>query len=232
MTEEKVKRGLFLIGIVLVVLFLSSCEAVFTYSPLSFFQRDPANMSTAQKISYAEEALSSGNKEAMAKAYNSIKDLAAKNPKDVELNMLAAKLAVELSGVPDVINEIVQGKIDLSGSDGGKQIADFLAGGGVDPSLMIEASTYYINAEDNGAELSSTDYIMGAMGILLDAANDISPDYSSISDPNEWSGNSSVQAKVKEATDFLDKGLAGLSDDDPAKEVLQQFSNFIGSYAS
>ncbi len=230
MAGKEVRKGLFLLLGVLSVLLISSCEAIFTYSPVSFLQRDPANMSTAQKVSYAEEALSSGNKDAMLKAYESIKDLASKNPKDVELNMLAAKLAVELSGVPDVIDEIVQGKIDLGGNDAGKQIADFLGGNGVDPSLMIEASTYYVNADSNGGDLSSTDYIMGAIGILLDAADDVSSDYSSISDPSAWSSNSSAQTKAKEAADFLDKGLAGLPDNDPAKETLQQFSDFIGNY--
>ncbi len=232
MMVKRIKRELFLIPVILLGLVLFSCEAVFTYSPVSFLQRDPANMSTAQKVSYAEEALSSGDKTAMAKAYNSIKDLASKDPKNVEINMLAARLAVELSGVPDVINEIVQGNLDLSGSDAGERIADFLDQSGVDPSLMVEASGYYLNAESNGGDLSSSDYIMGAMGILLDAANDISSDYSSISDPDAWSSNSSAQTKAKEATDFLDKGLEGLSSDDPAKDVLEQFSNFISSYTS
>ncbi len=231
------KRFLVLSGmfftLMVILMVISSCEAVFTYSPVSFLQRDPANMPTAQKITYAEDALASGETAAMQKAFNNIKELAKNSPDDPDINMLAAKLAVELSGVPDVVDQIVQGDIDLSSDNAEEEIAEFLEK--VNPELMVEAGQYYQNADSNGGDLSSTDYIMGAMGILLDAADDVSGkegDYSSVSNPDEWASNSSAQEKVEDAVEFLNEGLENMDDNDPAKDILEQFSSFIGDYAS
>ena len=68
---------------------LTGCEAIFTYSPFSFLQRDPANLPLEQKIAWAEAALSSGDREAMEKAYKALKDDATGSI-DAKLTLLAA----------------------------------------------------------------------------------------------------------------------------------------------
>ena len=80
-----------------VLIVLIGCQAVFTFSPVSFLQRDPSKLSLDQKKTYAEDALASGDSDAMLAAYNAIKDDATGST-DGELNLLAAKLAMELSG--------------------------------------------------------------------------------------------------------------------------------------
>ena len=39
------------------VVLMTGCQAIFTYSPLSFLQRDPSKMSLDQRINFAEQAL-------------------------------------------------------------------------------------------------------------------------------------------------------------------------------
>ena len=227
-------KSIFSIAIVFfIILIFSSCQAVFTYSPLSFLQRDPSTLSAEEKVAYAENALSSGDAESMKKAYNALKDLLADNPDDPSLNELAAKLAVELSGVPTLIEGIVSGDIDLSGSSAGSDIAGFLSQEGVSPEYMEEAAQYYVTASENGADLDPTDYIMGSVGLLISAADEASGnkgDYSAIEDPSTW--DSTAKATASDALDLLNEGISGLSADDPAKSVLEGFSDFIDDYTS
>ncbi|GEM_PF-954272 len=222
---------LMIAGVSMLLLMLSSCQAVFTYSPLSFLQRDPSTLSEAERVAYAEDALSSGDTTAMQKAYDSLKALLADNPDDPTLNELAAKLAVELSGVPTLVEGIISGEIDITGTTASQDIANFLSGSGVDPSYMEEAADYYVAADTGGADLNSTDYVMGSIGLLIKAADEASGntgDYSTIEDPSTW--NSTARSTATDALNFLNEGISGLSADDPSKAILQNFSDFISDY--
>ena len=88
----KAKRSL-LMGLAAAALlaFLVGCQAVFTFSPMGFLQRDPSRLPLAQKMTYAENALASGDDQTMLDAYNAIKNDAAGSA-DGDLNLLAAKL--------------------------------------------------------------------------------------------------------------------------------------------
>ena len=55
---------------IVVAILFGACERVFTVAPLSFLQRDPANLSNEQLIAYAEDALAAGDRDAMLAAYN------------------------------------------------------------------------------------------------------------------------------------------------------------------
>ena len=61
-------KYIFLILAIPVLLFFMACQDIFTYSPFSGAQRDPSTMTDAQKINYANDALSSGDDEAIEKA--------------------------------------------------------------------------------------------------------------------------------------------------------------------
>lgn len=74
------------------------CEQFFTYSPLSFLQRDPSTLPMDQRISYARLALEGGDKETQKDAYNAIK-----GSDDPEVQLLASKVAVGASGLNDAI---------------------------------------------------------------------------------------------------------------------------------
>jgi len=219
--EKKSTVFIFLLSIA-VIFIMSGCQAVFTYSPLSFLQRDPSTLSAAEQRTYAENALASGDADAIAKAYDAIKVLLEGNPDDPELNLLAAKLGVEVSGIPSLIDQIIQGSLDLSGPDALDDVSDFINSDSVDPQAMIDAGTYYQNAESSG-ELTSTDYIMGSLGILLGAASG-----EDLSDPDSWDAAS--QNEAQDAADFLNKGIDSLAADDPARDILTGFSDYMGNF--
>ncbi len=51
---------------------LVGCQAMFTYSPLKGLQRPPSSMTPAQRLTYAQDALASGDTAAMTAAYQAI----------------------------------------------------------------------------------------------------------------------------------------------------------------
>ena len=56
------------------VLVFGGCQAIFTYSPLTGLQTPPSSMTPAQRLTYAQDALASGDQSAMLKAYDAIKN--------------------------------------------------------------------------------------------------------------------------------------------------------------
>jgi len=54
--------------VVFITIVFSGCQAVFTYSPFSFLQRDISSRPVEVQVSRAREALSSGDTEQMAEA--------------------------------------------------------------------------------------------------------------------------------------------------------------------
>ncbi len=76
---------------------LGSCEAVFTYSPLSGLQRDPSSLPTGQKITYAENALASGDPDAIRQAYDAIDEELQDGGLDAGTEEVLRRLAVDLS---------------------------------------------------------------------------------------------------------------------------------------
>ena len=129
---------------------------------------------------------------------------------------------MEVSGIPSLIDQIIQGSLDLSGPDALDDVSDFINSDSVDPQAMIDAGTYYQNAESSG-ELTSTDYIMGSLGILLGAASG-----EDLSDPDSWDAAS--QNEAQDAADFLNKGIDSLAADDPARDILTGFSDYMGNF--
>jgi hypothetical protein len=154
--------------ILLVLMILSACQDIFTYTPLKGLQRDPSTLSAQQRLVYAQDALASGDKNAMLAAYNAIKT--DTSPDAVHLT---AELGIELSGVPGLINEAVTNESTLTGS--GNTITAYLAAHpGLDPSLMVAAGNSMLALAQAGYPLSTNDRILGAIGLAMGAA---SPSY-------------------------------------------------------
>ncbi len=185
------------------VFVLAGCQAIFTYSPLSFLQRDPANLPLDQKITWAENALASGDPEAMATAYAAIKD-------ESGVDYLAANLALELSGVPQLLFEVIEGDIDYSTIT---DMENFLQQ--LDSSYVSAAGGHYNDtlANDPGS-LTGTDYILGAASLLFQAA-----------DLN--GGSMGAGIVTTDAAAFAAAGLGTMSVDDPAYEYMDQLNTFI-----
>lgn len=77
------------------------CESVFTYSPISALQRDAANLDPEEQIAIAEEAISSGDTEALTELLDDLRE--SENP---EVLSVATDVAIALSGVPALITEV------------------------------------------------------------------------------------------------------------------------------
>ena len=150
-----------------------SCEQFFTYSLMSWAQRDPSNLPEAQQIAYAESVLGSGDKDAMADAYDAIKD-----NDDPDVQLLASKLAVGASG----INEAVAQALEDLEAGGTGEITDYL--GNVNADMLDNAVTSMAAATDDpntASEVTPEEYLTVAAASLISAVDNgiLSPDASS-----------------------------------------------------
>ena len=140
------------------ILIFISCQAVFTYSPLESFQRDPSTLSPEQRIAFAESALASGDVEVMAAAYEAI--AGSDNP---ETNLLAADLAIGASGLTDAITSLVSQSEEADFED----LFD-----SIDTDMLDNAVTEFSNAEDGETDISGDQYINAAAALVLSIGGD------------------------------------------------------------
>ncbi len=197
---------------------LSACQAIFTFSPLAFLQRNPENLPLEQKIEYGRNALASGDLQTMRTAYDSLQGI-----ETVDALYVSAELAAELSGVP----RIVLGLAGISGdqlyltegnlSDLGGYLSTFDA----DPALLMEAADLFSSSLSLGQTLQPLDYLYGSLGLLLTAAQqpDGSLDFSTTTDPG-------FVARLPDAIAFLDLGIAALPPQPANDPILVFFSTF------
>lgn len=87
---------------------LTGCQAVFTYSPFTFLQRDFSDLSTEQKVTHAREVLETGETTEIAAAYEAVDALINPEDPDPELSVLAADLAFGASGVTEVLSGVLE----------------------------------------------------------------------------------------------------------------------------
>jgi hypothetical protein len=147
--------------ILFVLMILAGCQDIFTYTPLKGLQRDPSTLSSEQQLVYAQDALASGDRDAMLAAYNAIKT----DTGDDAVH-LTAELGIELSGVPGLINDAVTDESTLTGS--GTTIADYIAAHpGVDPALMIAGGQSINTLAGAGYPVSTNDRLLGAIGLAM-----------------------------------------------------------------
>ena len=192
-----------LLVVLILLLSLSGCELIFTTSPLSFLQRDPANLPPAQRIAWAEQALASGDPAAMAAAYAVIKDQAASSS-DPELTYLAAMLALELSGAPAMLMAVLSGSAEFTSA---ADVEEVFAS--VDTAYLSEAGGFFQATHDNdGSFLSGTDYILGCMCLLFEAV--------------ETNSGNAAGADYSDLNDFALDGQTAVGADDPAYDTLQE----------
>ena len=89
-----------------------SCENVFTYSPLVALQRDAANLAPEQQVALAEEAINSGNEEAMSELLDALSE-----SEDPTVLPVAADLALTLSGGPEIATALTTTALSLDPED-------------------------------------------------------------------------------------------------------------------
>jgi len=203
------------LGRAVFLLALSGCQALFTTSPVAFLQRDPADLPLEQRIEWARQALGSGDEEAMAKGYEAIYDDAS-GSSDGELTYLAASLAMELSGAPQLAYEIIEGNISYTDET---DLQAFLET--VDGTYVVDAAGFFqATLANDPALLSGSDYLLGAGCLLFQAGEENGGDLTALS-----------AAQVADAQAFVAAGLANLPAGDPALTYLEDLQGFLSDPA-
>ncbi len=146
-------------GLMLAVM-LSSCQAVFTFSPLASFQRNPATMTAAQQITYAQQALATGDPSTMKAAYDAIK-----SSTDPEVNLLAGQLAFGASGATDALTQALA---DVASGGSLPSINTVLQN--VDITLATAGAVNIQNASSGGATVTDSQYAIASAAYIVVAA--------------------------------------------------------------
>lgn len=198
------KKIILIVLAVITVLIYTSCQQVFTYSPLSWAQRDPSGMPEPQKIAYAKSLLSSPNATTsdIKTAYNMINKLVTANPQDADLQLLAADLALGGSGIIDIIGSIDPS--DLESVNVEALVTD------IDLSLVSASADHVVAAEAIDPDAISPDQYLDTGIILLGkAADEAVGGFSALSTIN--SGDDGWSTLVQ-ANSFIIKGGGDISD--------------------
>ena len=147
--------------VLFVLMILTGCQNIFTYTPLKGLQRDPSTLSSEQRLVYAQDALASGDKAAMLSAYNAIK-----TDTSADAVHLSAELEFELSGVPGLINDAITNESLLT--QNGATLATYIAAHpATEPALMMDAGLRILALDSTGFSLGTNDRLLGAIGLAL-----------------------------------------------------------------
>lgn len=150
---------------------LVGCEAIFTFSPVTFLQTPLENLGSDALGSFGEDALSAGDEEAMKAALNAINEALADpdiTPEQAaELSQIGGSLAIELSGVGDLLGDLATQMAagDLS-SDFLSDIGDSIDGIDIDLDLLSDGAELLVAASSGGSELNDSELAIGAIGLI------------------------------------------------------------------
>lgn len=196
---------------------LAGCERIFTTSPFSFMRRDPSTYTTAQLLVFAEDALASGDREAMAAAYELLRDST-----DPDTQLLAVELGLGAAGVDIVLTEIVAG-LATEGSDAETVIGDALgAFSDEDLAVLVEVAAL-LDAADESTAPTSDQYVFAAAGLIAAAAADAG----GVGNLNPPPPGSDAEEYVNQAAAFLSAAEAILVTEGGSTEILDGFSGLI-----
>ncbi|MFP3959854.1 MAG: hypothetical protein ACLFUX_06775 [Spirochaetaceae bacterium] len=148
---------------------LGGCEQLFSTNVFSGLHRDPSKLSYDEQIAYGESALSSGDADAMADAYDALsKSLEEENNSDPELNGLAVELAIGGSGLKDIFPDLLEAAVDGAFSNE-QDLADAIDDelDEVDYDYINEAVDQVDLIKANGGEVKKEQYVLVAVGLLM-----------------------------------------------------------------
>ncbi len=160
-----------------VVLLFLSCEAVFTTSLFEWAQRDPSKLSASGKVAYGQDALASGDRKAMARAYEALKDTG-----DTGLYPFVAELALGAAGVTQALRDLlgnIAAGTDQAGIHAALEAA-FASFGPGDLALIQEAAVLIQDAEADAVTISADQYFIAGLGLLVVALDDAGGDAGAI----------------------------------------------------
>lgn len=198
------------IAITLAFIVIAGCENVFTTSLLSGLQRDPSTLSAEQQVRYAEEALASGDPEAMADAYATLR-----TSDDPETQLLAADLAIGAAGLETTITATL-GEL-AGGGDPETILGEALATFDEDDLAMLaDAAALLAAASDDGSVTPSPEqYAFAAVALVAVevAAND---------------GDLASTTIPPQAEEFLEAAAAGLQESGQTTDLLEEIGAAVG----
>ena len=205
----------------LVVLALASCEMMFTTSPLSFLQRDPANLSPEQQVVFARDALASGNRDQMKAAYELLKGSG-----DPQTRLLAADLALGASGLESglaaALPDLLAAGDDQEALD--EALEEFLGGfSASELTLMSEAATLLASAADD-ASPTPEQYLLAAVGLMAVAADE----HGGVTGLDAIGEGDPGHAEVEQAKSFLQAAYDALEAKGESTDLLEGIGDSIG----
>ncbi|TVQ41244.1 MAG: hypothetical protein EA384_00540 [Spirochaetaceae bacterium] len=165
---------LLVLGTVIIVLLPSACEQVFSTNIFAGLDRDPSRLTFEQQVNYARQAVKSGDRKKMARAYDALaKSLDDRSNTDPELNSLAATLALGASGLSALLSDFVKiANENNFGDDGALGAALNGKFGKVSYAYIAEAVRQIELTRDNGGTPSEQQYVFAAIGVIMRAGND------------------------------------------------------------
>jgi len=190
------------------LLTLVSCQAVFTYSPVAFLERDLSSLSDSQKIERASDALESGSTEEIRAAYDAVASIIAAGGAGATTDnmLLAADLAFAGSGLTDVITSVAQNP-DLVTSATTEELTTLFES--FDADLVTAGATYVQQASaDTNATITPSQYQIAGAALLASAAEQSGSGFDIINSPPA-EGDAGYQ-DYQDALSFLE--LGGLDD--------------------
>lgn len=207
--------GALLILVILVT--LSSCERIFTTSPFDFMQRDPSTYSDAQRLTFAEDALASGDEAAMAAAFDLLADST-----DPDTQLVAVELALGAAGVEGALTSVVAG-LSADGADPETVISDALDGFTDTDLELLVAAAALLDAADDSVTPSAEQYGFAAVGLIAAAATDAG----GVENLDPPPAGSDAETYVSQATGFLTEAEALLAAEGGSTDILDGFAGLI-----
>ncbi|MFP4010705.1 MAG: hypothetical protein ACLFUM_03325 [Spirochaetaceae bacterium] len=196
---------------------LGGCEQLFSTNAFSGLHRDPSKLSYDEQIAYGESALSSGDADVMADAYDALSEsLEKEDNSDPELNGLAVELAIGGSGLKDIFPDLLEAAVDGAFSNE-QDLADAIDDelDEVDYDYINEAVDQVDLIKANGGEVKKEQYVLVAVGLLMreaEAAGGVEN-----LDPTD--------ADVEEAEDFVNDAINDLDSRGETSDILDDLQD-------
>jgi hypothetical protein len=196
--------------VLLLMLFLVSCEMMFTTSPVAFLQRNAADLSPEQQVAFGRDALASGDEATMAEAYEALKET-----DDPETQVLAAELALGAAGLETALTEAL-GELS-GGGDTDAILAEALGSFTAEDLVLMNEAAALLNAAEESVTPTPEQYAFAAIGLMavaIDANGGTTDGLSTGGSPEVAQAEAFLQAAAAglqangETTDLLDDLLA------------------------
>jgi hypothetical protein len=181
--------------IIVTLLTFIACQDVFTFSPFSGLQRDPAKLSDEMKVSYATNALAGGSQDSMSEAYTLINDMLTNDGDNGELQLLAADLAMGASGISDAVSDLI-GSLGSDSAIENIDPNDIVSG--LDSDMLGAVSTHIDAAESTGTTPTNSQYVNAGAALVAKEAKDAGG-FENI----DWENPSE---NIQKAQDYAEKG--------------------------